>query len=394
MRIFAVEEAFPVPGAVRQEGAIRAGFAVPGATSQEWFRRLADLGELRLADMDEHGMDMQVLSLSTPGLEVIEDPAEAVTAAQQVNDYLAKAVAAHPTRFAGFAALPLQDPKAAVSELRRAVEELGFKGVLYNDHVRGHYLEEPQFRPVWAELERLGVTLYLHPAAVPADNWHVFDGHPVLVGPSWGWTATVGAHALRLIYGAVFDEFPGATLTLGHMGELLPFQMARLDSRFDQVDAEYRTQHLPSLSEPESSRFIQPPRIVPSPPLASVRPSGLNATAKTSRGDRVSGAGAVRTGCAGSARSHRVTAPSCPTPAGGEVITRPLAAASSRPCGLNATARTAGGKSSARRCPAARTLPCSGCAGSVTSHSSVLSPPPEASSRPSGLNATACTTAP
>jgi predicted TIM-barrel fold metal-dependent hydrolase len=246
MRIIAIEEAFSVPGAVRQEGAIRAGFAVPGATSQEWFRRLADLSELRLADMDEHGVDIQVLSLSTPGLEVIEDPAEAVTAAQQVNDYLAKAVAAHPTRFAGFAALPLQDPQAAVAELRRAVEELGLKGVLYNDHVRGHYLDEPQFRPVWAELERLGVTLYLHPAAVPADNWRVFDGHPVLVGPSWGWTATVGAHALRLIYGGVFDEFPGASLTLGHMGELLPFQMARLDSRFGQVDPEHRPQHLPS----------------------------------------------------------------------------------------------------------------------------------------------------
>ena len=131
-------------------------------------------------------------------------------------------------------------------ELRRAVEELGLKGVLYNDHVRGHYLDEPQFRPVWAELERLGVTLYLHPAVVPADNWRVFDGYPVLVGPSWGWTATVGAHALRLIYGGVFDEFPGASVTLGHMGELLPFQMARLDSRYDQVPAEHRVQHLPS----------------------------------------------------------------------------------------------------------------------------------------------------
>ncbi|MFD3840150.1 amidohydrolase family protein [Streptomyces sp. NPDC058642] len=94
-------------------------------------------------------------------------------------------------------------------------------------------------------MERLGVTLYLHPAVIPADNWRVFDGYPVLVGPSWGWTATVGAHALRLIYGGVFDAFPGASVMLGHMGELLPFQMARLDSR-PHVPEEQRVQHLPS----------------------------------------------------------------------------------------------------------------------------------------------------
>ncbi|MFE2212945.1 amidohydrolase family protein [Streptomyces canus] len=246
MRIVAVEEAFSIPGAIRQEAAIRQRMDVPEAIKQEWFRRLDDLTELRLADMDANGVDVQVLSYSTPGLEVIEDPAEAVAVARRVNDYLAKAVAGHPKRFAGFAVLPLQDPKAAVVELRRAVEELGLKGVLYNDHVRGHYLDEPQFRPVWAELERLGVTLYLHPAVIPADNWHVFDGYSVLVGPTWGWTATTGAHALRVIYSGVFDEFPGASLTLGHMGELLPFQMARLDSRYPQVPVAQRVHHLPS----------------------------------------------------------------------------------------------------------------------------------------------------
>ncbi|MCX5336083.1 amidohydrolase family protein [Streptomyces sp. NBC_00140] len=246
MRIVAVEEAFSVPGAIRQEEAIRQHLAAPEAIKKEWFRRLEDLTELRLADMDANGVDMQVLSYASPGLEVIEDPAEAVAVARRVNDHLAKAVARHPNRFAGFAVLPLQDPKAAVVELRRAVKELGLKGVLYNDHVRGHYLDEPQFRPVWAELERLGVTLYLHPAVIPADNWRVFDGYPVLVGPSWGWTATVGAHALRLVYGGVFDEFPGASVMLGHMGELLPFQMARLDSRYAHVPVEQRVRHLPS----------------------------------------------------------------------------------------------------------------------------------------------------
>jgi 2,3-dihydroxybenzoate decarboxylase len=242
MKVIAVEEAFSVPELIPWPGEAR----MPADWGQEWGRRLADFTELRLADMDEHGVDMQVLSLTSPGVETIEDPSEAVATARRVNDHLADVVAAHPTRFAGFATLPLQDPKAAVVELRRAVEQLGLKGVLHNDHVQGHYLDEPQFRPVWAELERLGVTLYIHPALVPADQWRVFQGHPVLSGPSWGWTAQVGAHALRLIYGGVFDEFPGASVTLGHMGELLPFQLARLDSRYHQADPKSRPRRLPS----------------------------------------------------------------------------------------------------------------------------------------------------
>jgi len=242
LKVIAVEEAFSVPELIPWPGKAQ----MPPGWGQEWGRRLADITELRLADMDEHGVDMQVLSLTSPGVEAIADPSEAVATARRVNDHLAEVVAAHPTRFAGFAALPLQDPKAAVVELRRAVEQLGLKGVLHNDHVLGHYLDEPRFRPLWAELELLGVTLYLHPALFPADRWRVFEGHPVLSGPSWGWTAQVGAHALRLIYGGVFDEFPGASVTLGHMGELLPFQLARLDSRYHQADRTSRPRQLPS----------------------------------------------------------------------------------------------------------------------------------------------------
>src|SRR5262245_2507497 len=242
-RVIAIEEAFSVPGVTPP---LSPDFTpIQDQVLKEWSRRLADVAELRLADMDANGVDMQVLSL-TSGVEVITDPAQAVAVARQVNDYLAEVVASHPTRFAGFAALPLQDPDAAVVELRRAVADLGFKGVLHNDHILGHYLDEPQFRPVWAELERLGVTLYLHPAIIPAERLRVFEGHPVLGGPSWGWTAATGAHALRLIYGGVFDEFPGASVTLGHMGELLPFQLARLDSRYNTAPPDRRPRRPPS----------------------------------------------------------------------------------------------------------------------------------------------------
>jgi 2,3-dihydroxybenzoate decarboxylase len=201
---------------------------------EDFNRRLPDLDELRLADMDAHGVDMQVLSYTSPGAEAIPDPAAAAALATRINDTLAATVQAHPDRFAGLATLPLQDPDAAVQELRRAVTDLGLHGILVNDHIHGHYLDEPAFRPLWAELEVLGVTLYLHPGAIPADQWRVFEDRPALAGPTWGWTAATGAHALRIIYAGIFDDFPGASLTLGHMGELLPFQMARLDSRYKQ----------------------------------------------------------------------------------------------------------------------------------------------------------------
>jgi predicted TIM-barrel fold metal-dependent hydrolase len=242
-RVIAIEEAFSVPGVTPPLS--QNVIPLQDRFFEDWSRRLPDVAELRLADMDANGVDMQVLSLMS-GVEIITDPAQAVAVARQVNDYLAKVVAAHPTRFAGFAALPLQDPDAAVVELRRAVVDLGLKGVLHNDHVLGHYLDEPQFRPVWAELERLGVTLYLHPAMVPAERLRVFEGQPVLGGPSWGWTAATGAHALRLIYGGVFDEFPGVSVTLGHMGELLPFQLSRLDSRYNTAPPDRRPPHPPS----------------------------------------------------------------------------------------------------------------------------------------------------
>src|SRR5262245_61207141 len=148
MRVIAIEEAFSVPGVTPPLS--RDFMPISDRWLEARARRLPALARLRLAEMDEHGVDMQVLSL-TFGVEVITDPAEAVAAARKVNDYLAEVVAAHPTRFAGFAALPLQDPDAAVIELRRAVADLGLEGVLHNDHVLGPSLNEHNCRPVAPE---------------------------------------------------------------------------------------------------------------------------------------------------------------------------------------------------------------------------------------------------
>jgi 2,3-dihydroxybenzoate decarboxylase len=195
-------------------------------------RQLLDLTDQRLRDMDEARLDMQVLSLTAPGIQAEPDAARAVAQATAVNDLLANTINAHPDRFAGFAALPLQDPQAAVKELDRAVNQLGLCGALVNAHTQGRYLDDPSMRVIWEYAEGLEVPLYLHPSN-GFDTPHVFSGHPELIGPMWSWGVETASHTLRLIFAGVFDDFPSAKLLLGHMGEGLPFVLWRLDSRWD-----------------------------------------------------------------------------------------------------------------------------------------------------------------
>jgi 2,3-dihydroxybenzoate decarboxylase len=209
-------------------------------------RRLVDFTEYRLPEMDEYGIDVQVLSLASPGVQMQPDPEVAADDARRANDFLAETIAGHPTRFAGLAALPLQDPERAVLELRRAVTGLGLCGALVNDHTLGHYLDEEPYAVVWAELQDLDVPLYLHPGAMPADRWHVLEGRPELQGATFAWAAATGGHAMRLVYGRVFDRFPRAKVILGHMGEFLPFQLTRFDARHRDLALERPLDRMPS----------------------------------------------------------------------------------------------------------------------------------------------------
>jgi 2,3-dihydroxybenzoate decarboxylase len=229
MRTIALEEHFVTPE-LAAYGARTASIAQPGAW-REASRRLLDLTEERLPTMDAAGVDVAVLSLNSPGIQAETDPPTAVSAAAAVNDFLTETVARHPDRFAGFAALPLQDPQAAAKELERAVSQLGLRGAMVNAHTQGRYLDDPSLRVVWERAEGLGVPLYLHPAN-GFDRPHLLSGHPELEGPMWSWGVDTATHALRLIFGGVFDDFPAARLLLGHMGEGLPFTLWRLDSRW------------------------------------------------------------------------------------------------------------------------------------------------------------------
>jgi len=184
--------------------------------------KLLDVGEKRLEDMDRVGIDMQVLSLAGPGLEVFETPVT-ITLARKANDALSKIIEANPERFAGFAAIPTQAPEAAAEELERVVKTLGFKGAKISSHVKGEYLDDEKFWVIFEMAEQLGVPIYLHPRVPPPDMIKPFLKYKELAGPMWGFSVDAGLHALRLICSGLFDRFPGLKIILGHLGEALPF---------------------------------------------------------------------------------------------------------------------------------------------------------------------------
>lgn len=228
MRTIGLEEHFVTPDLVNDS--VGSSLCQPNKW-REASRRLLDLTEERLPAMDAAGLDVQVLSLTAPGIQAEPEPATAVAQALAANDLLAGVIQSHPTRLAGFAALPLQNPRAAADELERAVTQLGMCGALVNAHTGGRYLDDPELRVVWERAEGLDVPLYLHPAN-GVDTPHVIQGHPELIGPMWSWGVDTASHVMRLVFGGVFDDFPQAKLLLGHMGEGLPYALWRMDSRW------------------------------------------------------------------------------------------------------------------------------------------------------------------
>lgn len=192
---------------------------------------LKDFGQRRLDAMDAAGVELAVLSLSGPGVQIEPDTDKAVTLACRCNDALAEQVSRRPDRYAGFAHLALQAPEAASNELRRCMTQLGFSGALINGQTNGIYLDDPRYEDFWATAAELKAPIYLHPAN-PTAKPEAFEGRDVLWGPMWSWTTETSTHALRLVVAGVFERHAHAQLILGHMGECLPFHLWRFDSRY------------------------------------------------------------------------------------------------------------------------------------------------------------------
>ncbi len=191
--------------------------------------RLTDLGQGRLRDMDEVGIDMQVLSFSSTIVEVLDEP-DATAIARQSNDELAEASKRYPDRFTGFAAIPRHNPEAAARELERAVTKLGLKGACVKSHFRGEYLDNPKYSIILETAARLNVPIYIHPREPSPHMIKPYMEYPELVSAMWGFGAETSLHAMRLICNGAFDRYPNLKIILGHMGEALPFWLWRVDN--------------------------------------------------------------------------------------------------------------------------------------------------------------------
>jgi gamma-resorcylate decarboxylase len=225
-----LEEHFAVP-----ETALNPRGTYADHTWAELERRLLELHDERLTLMDQHGIEMMVVSLNAPAVQSIPDPKAAVALARKANDALAEHIAKRPDRFQGLAAVAMQDPDRAIEELERAVTQLGFKGVLVNgfsqinDPDSAVYYDLPQYRPFWAAVERLGVPFYLHPRSPLARDARLYAGHPWMMGAAWAFGNETAVHALRLVGSGLFDEHPRLAIVLGHLGENIPFGLWRID---------------------------------------------------------------------------------------------------------------------------------------------------------------------
>ena len=240
MRIITLEEHITTPAIVNSSSNEQGGGLMSNPYIQSLHAKLLDVGEGRLADMDASGISMQVLSISASVIDKME-PSAAQALARDANDILAAAVKAHPDRFAAFATLALQEPEKAAAELERCVRQLGFKGVMVNGTINGQFLDDPKFTPFFEAAEALGVPIYLHPAPPPQPVMDAyFSGLPGQLGfalatGGWGWHVETGLHSLRLIIGGIFDRFPSLKIIIGHMGENLPFSIARAQAVFERT---------------------------------------------------------------------------------------------------------------------------------------------------------------
>ena len=208
--------------------------------------------DTRLEMMDADGIDMQILSLMQPGVQIFE-PADSIAISRDVNDEIAEVVKQHPTRFAALAAIPPQSPEAAAKELGRAVKTLGMKGAIISSHTKGEYLDNERFWPIFAAAEELDVPIYLHPREPSPgirEQCNLGGLHMI-----WGFAAETSLHALRLIVSGLFEKHPAVKIVLGHLGEGIPYYLKRTDNRFEYVPPKYKSSLPRKLTKRPSEYF-------------------------------------------------------------------------------------------------------------------------------------------
>jgi len=197
--------------------------------SYEIDNKMADTDEQRLREMDENEIDIEILSLSPPGIQRF-DPEDGTSWSKRINDELAEIVRRHPDRFVGLACVAPQSPEAAALEVERSARELGLKGIILHSHADNEYLDDRKYREIFERCAALDMPVYIHPELPSSLILPGFEDYGFeLAGPVLGFAADVALHAMRLICSGLFDEYPQLQVVLGHLGEGLPFWLERID---------------------------------------------------------------------------------------------------------------------------------------------------------------------
>ncbi|MTV81479.1 amidohydrolase family protein [Secundilactobacillus folii] len=251
MKIITIEEHFESP-VISQKLAQVPGVPVMPKMStemQSYLQRtlptaeiMQDTTKMRLNFMNQYDINRQVLSYGNASPQNL-DPQYAVPLCQEANDELAKVISANPSRFSGFAVLPVGDPKAAATELKRAVNDCHLKGVLLKGNYKGHFFDDPFFRPIFEMASHLDVPVYMHPSFIPSTiTQHYFESDQwsdIVTGnlstTAYGWHMDIGIQIIRMITSGIFDQLPNLKLISGHWGELVPFFLERLAGEIDPI---------------------------------------------------------------------------------------------------------------------------------------------------------------
>lgn len=256
MKIIGLEEHFIVPEVIRAWQSLDQSAGSPAADSSEddTRRRLLDFGPGRIEALDAAGVDIQVLSLTTPGVQNLSAEA-AIELARVSNDGVAEAVRANPDRFQGFATLPTPAPEVAARELDRAVRDLGLHGAMVFGRTGDRNFDHQDFWPIFETASALKAPLYMHPQ-VPArsvvDAYYTGFGETVdwlFARPGIGWHYEAGMQILRMVLAGVFDRFSDLKIITGHWGEVILFYLDRIDligraTKLPRTISEYVQQHV------------------------------------------------------------------------------------------------------------------------------------------------------
>jgi aminocarboxymuconate-semialdehyde decarboxylase len=196
----------------------------------------------RLEDMDRVGIDVEVISLSTPNV-FFTDAEHQLQVARMINDSYAELIATHPKRFKGFASIPMDAPDAALNELHRAINELKLNGVILLSNIGGKALTSPEYRPFFAEANRMKLCIFLHPM-IPA-NSDAFREY--VLGPIIGFPFDTSLAVARMCYDGMFADFPDIRWIIGHLGGAVPYLMERMDNGYrDFPECRAKIDQLPS----------------------------------------------------------------------------------------------------------------------------------------------------